>query len=275
MRYMQIGSLQAILVFIAHFGILGLCASAQSPDKVLDKLKQKYPWGSIYLTYIPISDLTYLLNKQEKRDTISKLEGDNLVSTITSFLNAHRKPEMKQAIAFIEIDLNRVEAGFKRADDNDGVITKIPWDKAQVVQIAALCGKFLSGSLEAHEISMSIQSGDISLEEAWAAIGEIRDAPYIPYEKVVPLLEGMKTLITTRQHALSRLKESDKPLYEALIRFDKTFDASSSLEEKIASFEYPKSLYWRLGREDAISALVDDFVGSDCRHAHQQEVRQE
>lgn len=120
---------------------------AQSADARLNELKAKYLWGSIYLTYVPISSLTNLLANSANYQEVSKRAGESVLSILLDFLKTHKRPRINEAIAFVEIDLNRKEAGFKWANDNDGVISQIPWTAQQVVQVADLCDKWLSGSL--------------------------------------------------------------------------------------------------------------------------------
>src|SRR5215831_18982199 len=146
MKHTELYRSLAVFILLMALGAPVSKVFAQNPDGALNELKKKYPWGHIYLTFIPISDITGILNTPRHNQEISKQEGSQIVSTLTNFLNTNKRDQINRALAFIEINLNTMEAGFKWADDHNGVVIKIPWSPAQVLQIAVICDKHLNGN---------------------------------------------------------------------------------------------------------------------------------
>ncbi|HXU36447.1 MAG TPA: hypothetical protein VN937_08795 [Blastocatellia bacterium] len=153
MRSRLVCGARLVIVLLLFHEILVNDISAQDSTGQLEQLRNKYPWGSIYLTYIPISDLTTILSNSSQFPEVSKKESEEVVRILQKFLSTHQRPRQSEAIAFMEIDLNRIEAGFKWATDKDGVISKIPWDQKQVARVADLCDRFLNGNLVVRQIT--------------------------------------------------------------------------------------------------------------------------
>lgn len=221
--------IRAVLLILIVYGFSDTTIYAQNNigEKIneINELKNKYFGGKMYLTYIPVNDLRSVMGDTKKVKSIEEQNGSDIVQVLGRFLYAHQISPINEAIAFIEIDLNQITAGFKKADDNDGVIKPIAWSQDEVKRIAILCDRYFKGSLNAQSIHRAISSGDTSISKAWKDIRIVHEDPYIP-EKIVPLLVDLRTLIKNKPNEFDELKNSDKNLYVEIQKWEEKIDAS-------------------------------------------------
>lgn len=154
-------TLSIILLFIPSI------ANAQIDQEKLDNLRGKYPWGSIYVTYSSIINLSSILKDDKRTPRLEQQYSTTAMSTLNQFLQGFRNRPSNENISFIEIDLNRIEAGYKRANDVGGEITSIAWSKENVVNIADICDRQLIVLVNLKR-TLSLMSNDsISIQLAY------------------------------------------------------------------------------------------------------------
>src|SRR5215831_16708309 len=102
-------------------------------DDSIAQLKAKYAYGSLYLTYIPLNDMTHLLNEEKKFAKLASKPGQQeALQVLKAFLDGKRERRMNEALAFVQLNLDSGKAGFKHISDRDGAISQIAWSETQV-----------------------------------------------------------------------------------------------------------------------------------------------
>lgn len=200
-------------------GMKGVCQIDQA--KLL-ALKEKYTWGSIYITNITCLHLSSILEDQTR---FIRFKDDYSASSLTalrSFLKQHRNLTTSLSIAFIEIDLNRIEAGFKKADDPSGAIHPIAWSKQDVVQIAALCDHELNEYSVVMNTMKAFMTDSVSVYYAYAQLRSVTASPYVSLESTYLLeKEFRKILLKARKLEIEELPNSTRiELAKFVMEFD-------------------------------------------------------
>lgn len=199
----------------------GLCQIDQTK---LNNLRTKYPWGSIYITYVPFINLSSILEDEVKIKYISTQCPETSLLTLRSFMRRNKSTNGNQAIAFIEIDLNRIEAGFKRASDPGGEITSIAWSKEQVVDIADLCDRQLNGIALAQKSLSILEKQTASLITAFQALNETKENAYVSSEVNFVVAKDFRLLLSKKDSTeIVSLPERSRL---ALLSFAREFDAA-------------------------------------------------
>ncbi len=237
-------------IFLCFMFLSSNWCYGQYDKKKLAQLKAKYPWGSIYLTYTCVINLDDLL-----KDTI-RLKKSNtppLIETVSgpirSLINENKKP-IKQAIAFIEIDLNRIEAGYKMADDIRGEIHPIAWDTNQVIDIATFCDNQLNSINMVKSTLLYFQSQSALIDSAYIEFEKIKRDLYVSEEARFLVSMKFSQLISTKDYQLSEIKNNNPILFLDIQRFKSEFDEALLHQEllvpkKLPPIEYkPKLPYY-------------------------------
>lgn len=231
MRQFIIDKMRAVLTFILIAGALSGSAAAQKLNnpqitKIQQQLKTRYSSGMIYVTYIPIYDLAKRL-----RDLENQMNGVQIISIVAHFLSTHRRAKMNEDIAFIVIDFERLKAGYKYANDNDGTLHPISWSAEEIVLAADLFDKCLRGLAMIQAARDAISAGTVSVAAALNLAAEISDNAYIPAEKLPPLWADIRVLLSKRRSELAALKQNDEKLYRTAEGFMASFDALLSRQQ--------------------------------------------
>jgi hypothetical protein len=214
------------ILFSLIFCIFGFGISqnsfCQTDQKKLDDLKKKYPWGSIYVTYISFINLNSILGDVTRSRELAKLYPNSTLNSLQNFVGRYRGKDAAESIAFIEIDLNRVEAGYKRADDPGGEISPIAWDKADLINIADLCDKHSAAMNNYKYVLNVIKSDTADLSGVLAKVGEIKNNILISSEAHFVAAKEFRTTLAKKDDAeISKLSSAAQ---QALTSFKKEFD---------------------------------------------------
>jgi hypothetical protein len=199
----------------------GLCQIDQTK---LTNLRTKYPWGSIYITYVPFINLSSILEDENKIKYISAHYPEATLSTLRSFLKRYKSPTSSQAIAFIEIDLNRIEAGFKRASDVGGEITSIAWSKEQVVDIADLCDKQMNAIAVVKKSLSLLETETTPILTVFQTINNTKENAYASFEVYFVLAKDFRRRLSTKDSV--EIAKLPKNSQVALLHFVRDFDAT-------------------------------------------------
>lgn len=199
----------------------------------IGELKNVYTFGSIYLTYIPLNDITHLLNEEKKFDQLVKQTKPEALQDLKTFLNSERQPNMNEALAFVQLDLTVGEAGFKKISDRNGAITKIPWAEPTVHEIGAFCDRFLKRVQDAEESSLAFAAGRTTLRTAWAKLKGLREDPLIPTRRIAVLDKEFRSLVERNAAELEELRSGSNTMYTAIRDFStKHDDITSALKQQ-------------------------------------------
>lgn len=258
----SLGKRFVALLFVCVAG--GTMASAQISDARKDELRKKYTWGSIYLTYGPICDITQLLAQPETLKKISADPSTAVASIVSTFLQRNRAANWRDGIAFIEINLNTQEAGYMKAADLNGVINRIPWNPGEVLQAADLFDRFLTDYSSFTATYSKLISGYTHLVEAWDLVQEARaTGDYLPTEKFAFLDISFRVLTESKETELAGLKNSNADLYSSIshfiVRFDKSFKNIVSPRDPK---RYARRLLWRSDRlePDVLQPVTNPYM---------------
>jgi hypothetical protein len=193
----------------------------------VDRLKTRYDFGSLYLTYIPLNDMTHLLNEPKKFEALAaKPPFQATLERFRGFLNDNRERQLNEALAFLQLELSTGKAGWKKISDRDGTIRRTNWSPSEVWGIAEFSDAFLGSHLVLEEKDASIASGTISVAQAWEDIKSLKKDPYIPTLRTVALDRDFRSMIEKKSAELDVLKAKNQPLYAAVHEFSTGYDRS-------------------------------------------------
>jgi len=221
-----------VLTFFSVVSIAVSCSNvghAQDPTDCpsVEQLAGKYPHGSIYLTYIPLNDMTQLLNDEEKFEALSsKPPGKEVLTVYRAFLNRHRETTMSQALAFLQLNLITSQSGFKKVSDNDGTIREEAWSAEEVEGIACFCDRFIQEMLDFENVFAHIRRQDLSLGDTWKTLRTAQRNPYIPSLRVTSLAQEVAKQIGERSDELDAIQKLKPKLFQSLEQFKKESDAT-------------------------------------------------
>lgn len=203
------------------FGIgLVFHIEAQNIDnEYLTSLRQKYAWESIYLTYVPLSDLSQLLRDQIIINKLSQEIHGEGIAKLQRFLTGGDMGK----IALLQINLMTLQAGFIKTDATNGVVTQVTWTQEEVFKVAYWCDRFLNDNALLTQIDQKIREGTISLKDAWNDIKKSQENPLIPQKNVVPVLQEFWYLVQAKQEEFLELKAQNNPLYQEIYAFDRQY----------------------------------------------------
>lgn len=196
----------------------------------LDSLKSRYPWGSVYLTHTSLLNLESILKDDSKRRIIAREYGDDLVSRLQAWIQSEKTTKISESVAFVEIDLNRIEAGYKKIPDSGGEIKTIPWTKPEVVNIAHLYDRQLIAVNTFNKVKQQIHDKE-TIQTIWDGLTSIQGDPYASSEMVYVLARNFREQLNNQEVQLNELKTQNPALYESLIEF------KQALNDSLASYQ--------------------------------------
>lgn len=206
---------------------LALCAApvgATRPPEVappaLAQLRAKYTFQSIYLTTIPLHSLTVLLDEPAKYD---KLKADkrwsNALPVLKKYLDDNKNEQLNKSIAFLQLDIRDLKAGVKLISDRTAAITQLPWAADLIIELGIFCDLFLSGQVRVEDVAARISASKTSVVEAWAAIGELKNDPFVPTKSIGKPLRDFQLFLGKKGDELRNLEKSDKPQFDMIQKF--------------------------------------------------------
>lgn len=220
---------------LALIAVLGLAMFAPATSASEDKLAQlvaKYPLGNIFLTYIPLNDLWVLLGDTRRVDELKKQHPETTLRLLKKFLDDNHQVHMQHSTAFLAINTNTWQAGFKKLSDRSGDITLIVgWDKMQTQQIALFCDAYIMGLARVtevlHALAMESTRPIKMISERWLEAKQLEADPYVPATQVRDVLHGMRTLlIGLSDEDKSKLKSSDEKTFQEVTKFKQGYESA-------------------------------------------------
>lgn len=220
---------------ILHVAAMALCvianvssfnmskASPQVTQAREAELRKKYTWGSIYLTYGNICDITQILSNPREAGKISS-KSSAVIPVLINFLKRHAADNQRDGVAFLEINLNNQEAGFMKASDLNGVINRIPWSSSQVMQIGDLFDLFLIDYSQFLASYLANINQDIRLEDAWISVLNAHKMVFVPRDKLTFLHIAFRVLVESKNSELAQMKFSHPSMFSQIEKFKAKFD---------------------------------------------------
>lgn len=212
--------MRSIMIFII-LGFVTVKSFCQINEAKLKNLKEKYTWGSIYITYISFINLRSILKDDQKLHYIQGQYTQSSIATLQAFLSRYKSAGSSESIAFIEIDLNRIEAGYKSPNDIGGEITTIPWSKEDVVEIADLCDKQLTAFTYLNNTLSAINGDSIPLSIALFRVNKLKDSAYISTEAYYIVAKSFRALVSEKAALMPQYPINERAAFK---RFEKEFD---------------------------------------------------
>jgi hypothetical protein len=226
---------------------LGLGAGTESSQSVLEQLKQKYPWGSIYVMYIPLNDMADVLDDDQRfREVAAKPPGPAALKVFKAFLDSTREKFISEAVVFLQLNLHLGKAGYKRLSDRRGEIQELAWTQNQFEGIAQYCDQSLNHFGEYAALKEKVSSGTVSLAKSWKELEKLSTNPYIPTSKMAPLAAEFGKLIDKRPDELKALKRNDRKLHDTIQGFK--LNLEDSQDKMILHIEEDRDLEESLKR---------------------------
>lgn len=208
--------------------------STASPEP----LRGVYPFGSIYLTYIPLNDMTNLLNEPKKfAQLASTAASGHALQILKTFLNDERQAHMNEALAFVQINLKTGKAGFKKISDRNGTISEMAWDKSTVREIGRFSDEFLKRLVECENVQTSIANGRATVRKAWEDLQSLTQDPFIPTLRTMRLGRDFKSLLESKREEFASLKFEKHSTYTAIQDFSTKYDSSLAALKQEETFK--------------------------------------
>lgn len=200
---------------------------AQGSSIRLTDLKNRYPWGSVFVTYLSFINLSSVLQDRNKFLAIAQDCGRQPAETLLAFLTLHRRDRAGESVAFIEIDLNRVEAGYKGADDPGGEITQIPWSKEDVVNIAYLIDRQSKTIHQVAGLLKNIKDDASPIKLIYRSIQNLQSDPFLSSETEFIISKDFSKLLNFKESELKNLSISDPDDFNSIADFRKGFNSKA------------------------------------------------
>lgn len=212
----------SVLLFFFVIGPSQICL-AQSPDqRAISELKEKYTFGSIYLTNTLLNNYQQHLNDPSKIKPLESTSiGKEVLALFRGFLDgvAIERADLTRSTAFLQLDVNLGVAGFKRSSDRNGVITKLPWTERQVHMIARLSDLLSNGQLTIEAKLGAFNNGSQGLAEGWATIKQFREDPYIQTKSLSQYLLAFDDVASKKSNDLAILKATQTSTFKEIEEF--------------------------------------------------------
>ncbi len=225
MKHTTLSKLYTLLfVFLLAFS---LNSFAQVDSVKLKTLKAKYkPWGNIYVTYVGLLNLKAVLEDDKKRMSLTQTHGNSTMSLINTFIQNTKLLYINQSIAFVQLDLNRLEAGYKLANDTGGQIMPIAWTSEQVVAVADLLDKQMTSISTMTAVLKTYKESSLKITDAYAMLQGIDNNPYISPEAFYLVSKEFNLLLLKKDDALTELKYNNAKTYSAIAQFKMDYNDS-------------------------------------------------
>lgn len=202
-------------LFWLGIGLVSHGEAQNIDNECLTALRQKYAWESIYLTYVPLSDLSQILRNRGIVNKLSQeLHGEG-IAKLQRFLTGGDVGE----IALLQINLVTLQAGFIKTDATNGIVTQVTWTQEEVFKVAYWCDRFLNDNTLLMQMEQKIKEGTISLTDAWNNIKKSQENLLIPQERFDSVLQDYRYLVQLKQKEFLELKAQDNPIYEEIYAF--------------------------------------------------------
>jgi len=232
-------------------GILLLSnAEAQNIDgedleQLQEQLQGKYPWEGIYLTYVPLSDMTQVLDVEGIVPRIVKKFSQGKYAEGLDKLQCFLTGGDKGKLLLLHIDLINWRAGFIKNGETQGVVTvKGSWDEDDVSQIAFWWDLYFNNNKKLLELRQAIQSRTISVEDAWKGVKESQEDPLILPVKSDLVSTDFWFLTRVKRDELTELKTKNELAYEEILAFKQGYEGEGPPKIQIVTKE-PKSKFWQ------------------------------
>lgn len=222
----------------------------------IDELKGVYTFGSIYLTYIPLNDITQLLNEDKKYEQlVAKASKADAFQELKTFLNSERELNMNEALAFVQLDLRTGEAGYKKISDRNGAITKIPWSESTVREVGSFSDRFLKRSTDFEKKRSALVAGRTTVPKAWSDLKSLREDPLIPTRRMVTLDREFRSFVEKQKNELINLRSGNPAIYTAIRDFSIQYDENIAALKDDGAF---KPIQIMIGHIDETRKKIGD-----------------
>ncbi len=226
--------IKLFLSFMIVFGVGIVKIHAQNDHQALKKdlqrLKDSYTWGSIYITYSSIRDFNLVLNNSIKIGRIKKTHGNRTYLLLKNLINQSGLNRINRSTAIIEIDLKIPKVGYVKANNVGGTITSVPLGYYETIRIAVLCDKLLKGQYFAQILKERLDKPElalaISVEDTVTYVQSIYNNPYVSQPRANLSLFGLRKVLENKSQSIENLRTSNKGLHKSISMFKKTFDMS-------------------------------------------------
>lgn len=228
-QYAYLMILMAVLCFETQAQLpLSASLSAKETTRV-EKLRGKYLWGSIYITHLSFINLKSILRDQNKVAGLTKVHPSGALLKLSSFIEQQIDGAVQyNAAAFVEIDLNRMEAGYKSEADAEGVIHKLPWDAGEVLNVAEFCDIQLNRIGTYRRVLADITTTPIW--RVFQAVDSFKNDPYLSTEAYYVAAKELRLQIALQSNEPSNIMSSQqKNQLNAFAQgYDKIFETQGS-----------------------------------------------
>jgi len=257
------GRINIFITVAAALVLSNLCAaqpvSSNTDCPSPEELQRKYAEGCIYLTYIPLNDLTQLLNDKEKFDELCKQPpGRQILTVFRSFLNQHREVRLNQALAFLQLNLLAGKGGYKEMSDQDGAIKAPAWTKEEVHGIGCFCDRFLGEMVAYANTFVAIEEGTMPLINAWQEIRRVQINPMIAKHRAATMTRAFGFQVKSRTGELNALRRQNPDAFNSIDQFRQRYEQSfEALNRDARRDERSRAI---LGDQSALENMMQEFA---------------
>ncbi len=242
------------VLVVAVVGMAVMLTSGSRRSDADDTLVGAYPWKAIYVTYIPLRDIASVLDDAKAYTVLVATPGGGAPQLLKQFLARNSGPNIREGVAFLELDLVQFKAGYKKASDTGLTITETGWDAAQVKAVAQLCHTLATHLAPIQQIQAAIKAGTLDLLRGWSAIKTTQADILVPAARRAEIVHYFRGLIDAKAGELGRLKASEPVTYEEITRFKAAYDGSKTqFQGQLIANQLPADIKTR--------GEVEDYLG--------------
>src|SRR6266446_1925636 len=213
-----------------------------------------YPGSAMYLTYMPLGDIARVLQDTKEGPQLAALTDATGLDLMRQFLVKNRGSNIGESLAFLQLDLVRFKAGYKKASDTGLTITEAGWNATQVKAVARVCHAFATQLGGAYQLRTTLKQGRIDLPSGWSKIKAIETNIFIPAERRAELVHDFLGLVETKSDELAAVKRQHPKTYEEITNYKALYQGRrSEFETPLVTNQLPVMKT----REE-----VDNYLGS-------------
>jgi hypothetical protein len=200
--------------------ILLLVLAAPTPPA--DNIKGAYPpWGRMYLTYRTLSDLRGIFADPTRARAFAAFADPNAVALLRQFVTDHALTKAGESAAFLEIDLDKEEAGWLPSTDVDGTIKRLNWQPEDVAKVAQTLDRYLKTNASVVDYAASLTTRT-DVVGSWQQLQGLTTNALIAPRLASTAYNAFFALVDRRPDALKQLEINDAALAKKIREFRKT-----------------------------------------------------
>jgi hypothetical protein len=235
--------------FFVSFAVISVVLIAAIKPPTVDevaRLRNRYLWGSIYLTYNSLIELDWILNRQTGSGQGS-LGDPRACELLQNILAKTTVGHPTDSIAFLQLDLsaNPVRAGYSLSNAVQGTVVPLTWTPEDVRRVAVFVDKFLNSKMAAIELSNQLRNKRRDLRSAWQQLAKISNDPLVGNHTKWDVDLAFREFVISEPAALHKVRETDAQLAKSIEEFRAKVDAQLANQNVQPRINRDENRHWK------------------------------